>query len=70
VPVAVVVPGEGFDPAAVLRHFEGRIARFKQPRALVAVAALPRTALGKVELAGLRALAQGSSRADQPRDEG
>jgi acyl-CoA synthetase (AMP-forming)/AMP-acid ligase II len=59
VPVAVVVPGEGFDPAAVLRHFEGRLARFKHPRAVVAVEALPRTALGKVELARLRAIAAG-----------
>jgi fatty-acyl-CoA synthase len=60
VPVAVVVPGEGFDPAAVLRHFEGRLARFKHPRAVVAVPALPRTALGKVQLAELRSLAQRS----------
>jgi fatty-acyl-CoA synthase len=57
VPVAVVVPGPGFDAAAVLAHFEGRLARFKQPRAVVTVAALPRTALGKVAMAELRALA-------------
>lgn len=56
VPVAVVVPGPGFDAAAVLAHFEGRIARFKQPRDVIAVAALPRTALGKVTVAALRAL--------------
>jgi len=56
VPVAVVVPGEGYDEAAVLRHFEGRLARFKHPRAVVAVAALPRTALGKVQVAALKAL--------------
>jgi fatty-acyl-CoA synthase len=59
VPVAVVVPGEGFDAAAVLRHFEGRLARFKHPRDVVAVDTLPRTALGKVELARLRAIAAG-----------
>jgi fatty-acyl-CoA synthase len=57
VPVAVVVPGEGFDPAAVLRHFEGQLARFKHPRAVVAVAELPRTALGKVQLAAVRMIA-------------
>jgi fatty-acyl-CoA synthase len=57
VPVAVVVPAEGFDPAAVLRHFEGRLARFKHPRDVVVVRALPRTPLGKVEIAALRALA-------------
>ncbi len=60
VPVAVVVPGPGFDRDAVLRHFEGRIARFKQPRDLVTVPVLPRTALGKVELGALRALAKAS----------
>jgi fatty-acyl-CoA synthase len=57
VPVAVVVPAPGFDAAAVLRHCEGRIARFKHPRAVVTVEALPRTALGKVRLEALRALA-------------
>jgi fatty-acyl-CoA synthase len=61
VPVAVVVPGPGFDAAAVLRHFEGQLARFKQPRDVVAVAALPRTALGKVRLDALRALARGEA---------
>jgi fatty-acyl-CoA synthase len=56
VPVLVVVPGPGFDAAAVLAHFEGQIARFKQPRAVVTVAALPRTALGKVAVAQLKAV--------------
>ncbi|MCB4820591.1 AMP-binding protein [Roseicella aerolata] len=59
VPVAVVVPGEGFDAAAVLRHFEGQLARFKHPRDVVAVEALPRTALGKVQVEALRAIARG-----------
>lgn len=58
VPVAVVVPAAGFDPAALLAHCEGRLARFKHPRAIVPVAALPRTALGKVNLMALRALAR------------
>ena len=57
VPVAVVVPGPGFQRDAVLAHFRGRIARFKQPHDVVAVPALPRTALGKVELTALRKLA-------------
>jgi fatty-acyl-CoA synthase len=61
VPVAVVVTGEGFDRAAVLRHFEGRLARFKHPRDIVAVPSLPRTALGKIQLGLLRALAAGPS---------
>jgi len=59
VPVAVVVPGEGFDAAAVLRHFEGRLARFKHPRAVLTAASLPRTALGKVQVAVLRAMVAG-----------
>jgi fatty-acyl-CoA synthase len=54
VPVAVVVPADGFDAARVLAHFEGRIARFKHPRAVVTLPALPRTALGKVAVAELR----------------
>jgi fatty-acyl-CoA synthase len=56
VPVAVVVPGPGFDPARVLAHFEGQIARFKQPREVIPVDALPRTALGKVAMTELKAL--------------
>jgi fatty-acyl-CoA synthase len=56
VPVAVVVPGPGFDAARVLAHFEGQIARFKQPRDVVAVEALPRTALGKVATGALKRL--------------
>ena len=59
VPVAIVVPGPGFDSGAVLRHFEGRLARFKHPRAVLAVDALPRTALGKVRLDALKSLLDG-----------
>ncbi len=62
VPVAVVVPSEGFDPAAVLRHFEGQLARFKHPRDVVAMPALPRTALGKVATAELKAMVAGAVR--------
>lgn len=56
VPLAVVVPGEGFDLHHVLDVFEGKLARFKQPREVAVVAALPRTALGKVDLPALRAM--------------
>ncbi len=60
VPVAVVVPGPGFSREAVLAHFSGQLARFKQPHDVVVVPALPRTALGKVELLALRRLAAGA----------
>jgi fatty-acyl-CoA synthase len=56
VPLAVVVPGEGFDLHHVLDVFEGQLARFKQPREVAVVPALPRTALGKLDLPALRAL--------------
>lgn len=59
VPVAVVVPGPGFDRSTVLRHFEGKLARFKHPRDVVTAPALPRTALGKIETEALRALLRG-----------
>ena len=59
VPVAVIVADATCDDGAVLRHFEGRLARFKHPRAVLRVAALPRTALGKVQLDTVRALTAG-----------
>jgi fatty-acyl-CoA synthase len=51
IPVAVVVqrPGAALDEAAVLSLFAGRLARFKHPRAVVFVDALPRNAMGKVQ---------------------
>ena len=50
VPVAVIVrkPDAALDAAGVLALFEGRLARFKFPKRIVFVQALPRTALGKV----------------------
>jgi fatty-acyl-CoA synthase len=57
VPVAVVVPAAaGLDAAAVLALFEGRLARFKHPRAVLFVDALPRNAMGKVQRYELRRL--------------
>ncbi|KAA0181151.1 long-chain fatty acid--CoA ligase [Cupriavidus gilardii] len=60
VPVAVIVPAPGADRAALatepLREtLEGRIARFKLPREVVLLDALPRSALGKVLKPQLRA---------------
>jgi malonyl-CoA/methylmalonyl-CoA synthetase len=42
------------DPGAVLATLDGRLARFKQPKAAVVVEALPRNAMGKVQKAELR----------------
>jgi fatty-acyl-CoA synthase len=57
VPVALVVPKPGvqLDGAAVLALFEGRLARFKHPRAVIFVDALPRNVMGKVQKDALRA---------------
>jgi fatty-acyl-CoA synthase len=55
VPVLVVVerPGRTLDRAALQALFDARLARFKHPRRVQVVAALPRTALGKVQRAAL-----------------
>lgn len=49
--VAVVVtqPGNTLDEAAVSAFLGGQLARYKLPRRVVSVQALPRTALGKVQ---------------------
>ena len=64
VPVVVAVAGgtpssDPVDRAAVLTHFDGRLARFKHPKDVLFVAALPRNALGKVVAADVRALLAG-----------
>jgi fatty-acyl-CoA synthase len=50
VPVLAVVARSGcaLDPAALGAQLEGRLARFKQPKRIVVLPDLPRTALGKV----------------------
>jgi fatty-acyl-CoA synthase len=62
VPVAVVVPDGDERPtlAALLAPLEGRIARFKQPKQVVLVDRLPRSALGKVLRHELRRLVRDS----------
>jgi fatty-acyl-CoA synthase len=54
--VAVIIrrPSSALDEAAVLKLFEGRLARFKHPRRVVFVDALPKSALGKVQKAELQ----------------
>lgn len=50
VPVAAIVPAPGatITEASVLAHLSGRIAKFKLPRRVVLLDALPKSALGKV----------------------
>ncbi|MEO0760881.1 MAG: malonyl-CoA synthase [Pseudomonadota bacterium] len=54
--VAVVVPAEGAarDETAVKAALSGRIARFKQPKSVIFVDALPRNTMGKVQKKALR----------------
>ena len=49
VPVAVVVPAPGaaIEPAGFLARFEGRLARFKHPKDVLILDALPKNAMGK-----------------------
>ena len=55
-PVAAIVaePDSGLNAETVLAHLQARMARFKLPRRLVFVDALPKSALGKVQKARLR----------------
>jgi fatty-acyl-CoA synthase len=46
--------GDGADEAALLDHCRAGLARYKTPKAVQFVAALPRTATGKIDKPGLR----------------
>jgi malonyl-CoA/methylmalonyl-CoA synthetase len=52
--VVVPAPGRSPDPAALIAHAAASLARFKLPRAVEVVQALPRNAMGKVQKAELR----------------
>lgn len=55
--LAVIVPAAGADPdpAALQGLLQGRLARYKQPKAYEVLPALPRNTMGKVQKADLRA---------------
>lgn len=57
--VVVAKPDVGLTESDILRHCDGRLARYKQPRAIRFVDALPRNATGKVHKPTLRALIRG-----------
>jgi fatty-acyl-CoA synthase len=61
--VAVVAPAPGVTLARerVLALFDGRLARYKHPKDVVVVDALPRTAIGKVRKEDVRRLVAGLS---------
>ncbi|NBN78606.1 AMP-binding protein [Microvirga tunisiensis] len=54
--VAVVAPKPGavLDEAALRAALDGRLARFKQPRRVIILPALPRNTMGKIQKAALR----------------
>ena len=57
VPIAVIVPRDAnVSRAAILQAFDGRVARYKIPKAVIYVDALPRNVMGKVDLGALSAL--------------
>ncbi len=56
VPVIVAVPSTEIEAAALLSLFDGRLARFKHPKAVFWTDQLPRTALGKVRKHEVRAM--------------
>ena len=51
--VLVMRPGATLDSAALQALFDARLARFKHPRRVLVVDALPKTALGKLQRAAL-----------------
>ena len=52
--MVVRTPGAPVDEFAIREALEGRLAKFKQPKRVFFVEALPRNAMGKVQKAALR----------------
>lgn len=53
-PLALVVADGGFDPAALARFLEGRVAKWWVPAHWAEVSVLPRTTVGKADKAAMR----------------
>ena len=68
VPIAVLSlrPGALADTETVRDYLDGKLARYKLPRRIEVMDALPRTASGKVRKADLRAVFSSPQRADAP----
>lgn len=67
--VAFVEPLSGLplpEPAAVIAHARGRLAKYKTPKQVIAVEALPRNAMGKVQKTLLRQRYAGGLAAGDP----
>ena len=60
--VVVRVPGAAIDEFAIRDALEARLAKFKQPKRVFFVEALPRNAMGKVQKAALREAYEGAFR--------
>jgi fatty-acyl-CoA synthase len=56
VSVVVAAPGAALDRERILALFEGRLARYKHPKDVFVIDALPRNALGKVSKEDVRRL--------------
>ena len=56
VAAVVLKPGARLSASDVMAMLDGRVARYKQPRAVRFMDSLPRTALGKVQREQLRAV--------------
>ncbi|MNE59554.1 Long-chain-fatty-acid--CoA ligase [compost metagenome] len=52
--VLVARPGEAPDEAAILAGLDGKLARYKQPKRVLVIDALPRNVMGKVQKNQLR----------------